>query len=366
MGLPVVADPPLPALLLRWLGPVLDGPLPAEPNATCSSCAMAPAEGQGDRPGGVSFDPQLKCCTFVPSLPNFAVGAALMGAAEGRRRVEARLAGGAGVSPLGLEPTEREALLAREGRAGFGHARALRCPFLDDAGGCSIWAHRNAVCATWFCRHARGQVGRRLWRAVKLYLSAAERAVALHCAMTLDVGDAALASLVEPMPSTPRPLAAHELDERALAESARALWGRWYGREAAFFRAAAEEAAGVDAGRLGALGGVALAARARALRAAWAGAEDDAPPSRTRLGALRIHSFAGGVVTVEGYSDYDALDVPEALLAVLPYFDGAGVDEARARCLAELGIEVTPALVRRLCDFGILDAADEERAAASP
>ncbi len=365
MHLPILADAPeLPTLLQRWLDPVLGGPLPAEPNATCSSCAMAPRDGQVHEPGGVTFDPQLKCCTFVPSLPNFAVGAALQGSADGRRRVEARLAAGAGVTPLGLEPTPREALLAREGRAGFGHAHALRCPFLDDAGGCSIWAHRNAVCATWYCRHSRGRVGRALWRAVKLYLSAAERTVALHCAMHLDVGDAALASLVEPTPRAPAPLAAHELDDRLLVGHARATWGRWYGREAAFFRAAAEEAATIDAGRLQSLGGVALAARARALRAAWTGLADDALPPRTRLGALRIHGFAGGVVTVEGYSDYDALDVPEALLAVLPYFDGAEVDEARARCLAERGIDVTPALVRRLLDFGILEAADEAGAPA--
>lgn len=364
MRLPIYPDTPatLPVLARRWLDAALPGPLPDEPHATCSACALAPPEGHVARADERYFDPRLKCCTFIPSLPNFLVGGALRG--PGRARIAARIARGVGVSPLGLEPSEREALLAREGRAGFGHAHALRCPYLDEDGRCQIWAHRNAVCATWFCRHARGLVAERLWRAAKRYLSAAERAVALHCAMVVDVGDAALALLLEPS-HAPRPLAAHECDERPPPGRAPLLWGRWYGQEAAFFEACAEEAAGVDGVRLHAIGGAALAAHARALQAAWALAADEGLPPRTRLGALRIHALRDGVVTVEGYSEYDLLDVPEALLAALPCFDGAAVAEALARASDERGLQITPALVRRLLDHGLL-VADDEPGPGSP
>lgn len=355
MHLPVYAPPPaqLPHLAARWLDDALVAPVAAEPGATCDDCALAPPDGVPFVAGGAFFHPTLKCCTFVPALPNFGVGAALADGGEAQRRLEARIARGGGVTPLGVGETAREALLAREGRAGFGHARALACPYVTDGGACSIWAHRNAVCATWFCRHARGASGERLWRAAKRYLSVAERAVALHCALALDLGDEALAALLQSGVRA-SPLDAHELDDGQDPAHATAIWGRWRGREAEFFRACAEEAEAVDAQRLRAIGGATLAAHARALRATQQGVDGAELPERTALASLRVLSFGEGVATVEGYSPYDLVDVPAALLAVLPLFDGASVEEARALALAEHGVDVDPSLVLRLLDFGIL------------
>ena len=341
----------LPSLSERWLAGALPGPLPAEERATCGSCALAPPEGVPHVAGGPFFHPSLKCCTFVPWLPNFAVGGALRGAPEGARRVQARIAQGGGLTLLGLEETAREALLAREGRAGFGHARALACPYVAGEGSCSVWAHRNAVCATWFCRFTRGETSARLWRAAKLYLSAAERAVATHCALRLEPGDEALALLADP----PRGLLdAHQVDDEQDPALARRRWGRWHGREAEFFLACAEEASGVDCARLRELGGVSLLAFSLALRAAWRPLEDEGLPERTALGSLRVVSFAGDSVTVEGYSPYDLVELPSALVELLPFFDGAPVEEARARALEERGVDVEPGLVRRLLDLAIL------------
>ena len=357
MRLPIYPDVAarLPTLAGRWLEAVLPGPLPAEPHATCDDCAMAPPEGVEHQPGGAYFDPGYKCCTFVPTLPNYAAGGALAG--PGAARVEARLARRLGLFPLGLTETPREALLAREGPSGFGHSRALVCPYLTEASGCAIWEQRNAICATWFCRHARGEVSERLWRAVKLYLSAAERVVALHCALSLDLGDEALALLAWPAPLATRgALDAHSLDDRADPARARARWGRWFGQEREFYAACAAESAGVDAARLRQLGGVSLDLLGRALQIAWRGASDTALPPRLRLGALRVLSFEGAHATVEGYSPYDLLDLPRALLEVLPFFDGASVDEARARALTERRLKVSSSLVRKLLDFGILVA----------
>ena len=64
-----------------------------------------------------------------------------------------------GVTPLGLARPPVQHLLYRHGRErGFGQSVALLCPhYLGDSGGCGIWRHRNGVCATWFCKHTRGE-----------------------------------------------------------------------------------------------------------------------------------------------------------------------------------------------------------------
>lgn len=367
--LPILSAPPalLPASATRWLSHALATPLAAEVHATCHACSLAPPEGARYTHGGPYFHPVHKCCTFVPTLPNYAVGEALAAGGEGARRVEARIALGGGVSPLALDRTGLEALIAREGRAGFGQAAALRCPYLTEAGSCSVWLSRNAVCSTWFCRHTQGARGERLWRSVKMYLSVAERAVAMHCALTLDLDGDALAAHLHAA-TRAETLDAHDLDGTLDPARARAIWGRWYGRERDFFRACAEVASRVDGPQLQALGGVTLAAHAKALRATLTSANATTLPARTRLGVVRIHGLRDGVATVEGYSVYDLLDVPAAVLDVLPYFDDALVTEARARCLAERGIEVDDSFILRLLDYCVLiadDASDARAASAS-
>ena len=366
MHLPIVSPPPavLPASATRWLSHALATTLTAEVHATCHDCALAPPAGAAYTPGGPFFHPVHKCCTFVPTLPNYAVGEALAAGGEGARRIEARIARGGGVSPLALDRTELEALIAREGRAGFGQAAALRCPYLTDAGACSVWASRNAVCATWFCRHTQGARGEGLWRSVKMYLSVAERAVAMHCALALDLDGEALAAHLH-AGARAETLEAHDLDGTLDPARAKAIWGRWYGREGEFFRACAGVAARVDGPQLDAIGGATLAAHAKALRARMASATATTLPARTRLGVVRVHGLREGVATIEGYSVYDLLDVPAAVLDVLPYFDDARVDEARARCLAERGIDVDDSFILRLLDYAVLIAEDDGDARAA-
>ena len=99
--------------------------------------------------GDTFFSPDLKCCTYHPTLPNFLVGALFADADpaldEGRRRVRAAIARRAGVSPEWVGPPRKYRVLLEAGRVrGFGRARALVCPYLD-SGRCSIWRHRESV-----------------------------------------------------------------------------------------------------------------------------------------------------------------------------------------------------------------------------
>ena len=78
------SDQVLPPLYARWTDELLGGPIPAETRATCLDCAMWVKEGRNpaayDPFTGqeISFLPSTKCCTYVPSLPNFLAGGVLL------------------------------------------------------------------------------------------------------------------------------------------------------------------------------------------------------------------------------------------------------------------------------------------------
>src|SRR5262249_38073232 len=144
----------LPPLYDAWLARALDGPLPDERRATCGSCALRPAS--DDAPGQPTVPPELKCCTYEPALPNISVGRILDAAVgPGRDAVERRArAGGEGVTPEGIAPTAAVQAALAGPRFELGRDPALLCPYYDD-GRCGIWLQRDAVCATFFCKHER-------------------------------------------------------------------------------------------------------------------------------------------------------------------------------------------------------------------
>ena len=64
----------LPPLYHRWVTGMLADQIPRETLATCASCAMCVTP-QGAVPNSIyTFDPDLKCCVYLPILPNFLVG----------------------------------------------------------------------------------------------------------------------------------------------------------------------------------------------------------------------------------------------------------------------------------------------------
>src|SRR5690349_17121148 len=102
----------LPALYAHLLPAFFQEPVPEETKATCSRCSMcegncqdavAPVDGKSR-----FFNPNTKCCTYFPKLPNYLVGALLSDdrpeLAEGRRRVEARIDARLGATPQWLSP----------------------------------------------------------------------------------------------------------------------------------------------------------------------------------------------------------------------------------------------------------------------
>jgi len=192
MQLPVAPEPvhsPFAPLQARWMDELFQGPLPPERLATCSDCAKL--DKPGAPPDPEAYNPETKCCTYLPMLHNFLVGALLEDGdpqlASGRATVEARIDAGEAVTPLGLYATQ-EYLARYDAGARFGRDLSLRCPhYLHLEGGkCGVWRHRESTCSTWFCNYERGEMGKTFWKqGVAPMLRAAELALALRVAQEL-------------------------------------------------------------------------------------------------------------------------------------------------------------------------------------
>jgi hypothetical protein len=337
----VPSDQPdvLPPLYARWASEFLSGAIPAETAATCNDCAMLCGTPGKVRPPAAApfFDPYTKCCTYLPALPNFLVGRMLEDDSRefawGRITLEARLAEGIAVTPLGIGRSNAyELLYATSGKSFFGRDRSMRCPhYLDENGGqCGIWRHRAAVCATWFCKYVRGAVGQRFWQALHRLLSAVERELSSWCARELGVDDAADAGR-------------------------RQAFGDWSGRERRFFQECARL---VDALRwrdVERICGPEVRALTKRTREAFDSLRSRAIPRRLRVGSFKVIGPRQRSSIVEGYDGGDRIELPSLVLDALHYFDGSPSTAHALRTIrAETGLTIERDFVRLLVDFEIL------------
>jgi hypothetical protein len=338
----------LPDLHQRWAEAALGAVPGPERKATCSDCAMCPKA--GSLPVGArAFDPRVKCCTFVPELPNFLVGRIVRdddpAMAAGRASVEARIAAGAGVTPTGLFPTAEDA--ARFAAAGDYQGRRvdLRCPhYVESTGACGIWKHRNGSCATWFCKHDRGARGQAVWLALQAVFRDAEAAVALWCVEQLGVDPAVTARLLQPADKRTSPSSPAEVP---------AFWGGWTGRERELYVRAAELADGLGWDDVMRMGGVSLQARVRIAKAAAAQLQAGLP-ERPRLARWSTLAQGEDAALVTTYSPHDPLVLPAALFSVLHFFDGRPAADAFAAMRDERGVLLDEELVRVMLDHGLI------------
>ncbi|MGC6493619.1 MAG: hypothetical protein ACON5B_12340 [Myxococcota bacterium] len=156
---------------LSWFKAVVGRPPPPERSATCHDCPMCAAR---------DFHPVLKCCTYIPALTNAAVGKVLTRGGEGARRVRHQLDKGLG-NGRWLQPSPHAEATYDRVHDQFGATRELRCPYVTEAGACSIWEDRNAICATWFCQHDAGEQGAAMWDAAADLFHFAEGGLAVLC-----------------------------------------------------------------------------------------------------------------------------------------------------------------------------------------
>jgi Fe-S-cluster containining protein len=351
----------MPAVYRGWLPGLFDRPMLEESRATCADCAMCD---KGGAPGGLRagfFRPEVKCCSYHPTLPNYLVGAALRDTspdlASGRTRLRQKIAARVGVTAVWLAAPRKYLVLydaARE--SSFGRSESLLCPYFDrGAGNCSIWPYRESVCATFFCKHGSGASGHAFWRALKRYLSHVETSLARHAATTLRGS--------EPPPDLPRTkLTREDLEDRPPTDADYAShWGDWIGREEEFYVGCAALVEGLDEAAIarvvGRSGGDEL------LRDATTRYDVVANPkihARLTLNpALAVTpAEAGGGVGVTSYSAYDPLFLTQDLYDALKEFSGKElVTEVLARLRRDHDVELPESLLLEMQVFGVMTEA---------
>lgn len=156
-----------------------------EKKATCDNCLRS-----RDRRFAYTYKPDLKCCTFHPYLPNYAVGALLSqqtvtpGILELKRKIQNREF----AFPIGvMAPFDYQFAFLTKEEEQFGNERSLLCPYYDRGENrCSIWQYRGVVCTSFYCRSDYGQDGQKFWAVFSDYLSYVEMALAEECLVQMD------------------------------------------------------------------------------------------------------------------------------------------------------------------------------------
>jgi hypothetical protein len=211
------------------------------------------------------------------------------------------------------------------------------------------------VCATWYCKHERGDTGFRFWRLTDKLLREVESDLALWCAAELGAASAEMAGLD---PETPDQPDVSELGGPVNRERYRELWGEWEGRERDLYRACAKLVEPLDWSGVLAICGPRARVLEQLVKDAGRNLMSDAIPERLRLGSFEVSQAAGGELRATSYSPYDPVKLPDGLADVLRYFDGRPTDEILAAILAEKNVALDLRLVRRMVDFGILKSAE--------
>jgi hypothetical protein len=353
----------LPPLYAGWMAELLPGPIPRESRATCDNCAMVAPAGRQHDSREHYFSPAIKCCTYVPTLRNFLTGRILADtdptAEPGKATVIKRIAGGIGVTPLGLAKSPVfKVLYERASTSSFGRNRTLVCPhYLADSGRCGIWRHRESTCTTWFCKHLRGDVGFHFWRrSLHQLLVAVEEELCRWCVVELEFDDDTLRHLFAAASdsSEVESLTVESLDNRVDRDSYNQMWGKWVGREQEFFVACARLVDRLTWQDVLEISGPEVRALARLTKQAYDRLMTDEIAPTLTVGSMQLVQITHDAARVMTYSEYDPLDIPRAMFEVLPYFDGRPTEEALAVIESEKGMRLDPALVRKMTDFELL------------
>lgn len=362
--LPVLpASEPLPVLYARWTDEFLGGPIPRESNATCTSCAMID-HSEAPSGGAAVFRSDTKCCSLVPAIPNFLVGQVLRDSApegeNGRESILARIEDAVSVTPLALSMPATFTILYKAGPGAFGKSRSFRCPhFVDlDGGKCGVWQHRSAVCATYFCKHARGWVGREFWSELRELFNLAEYELSLWSAVSLGLEPDCISALLQMRLASVADRLPAELMESERETSMLRFWGGWRGREIEFYKKCSALVSSLTWTQVLNLCGATLRVRQSLVERAYERLISRKVPRRLACAALTSYPMGRSFVRVSTYSPLDPLLLSEKVFAVLHYFDGSPTNETLERIAAESNTVLSEELVRTLVDYGLLREVD--------
>lgn len=138
----------------------------SETRATCDSCAKAPPKYK--KPD--YYESHLKCCTFQPYIPNYALGAILSEPSarydKAKESLRKKIARREYCLPVGMVAPARYQIEFLENKKSiFGRDEDYLCSFYDrQKNQCGIWHYRGAVCTSFYCFSSYGSEGIKFWR----------------------------------------------------------------------------------------------------------------------------------------------------------------------------------------------------------
>ena len=354
----------LPPLYSRWLGELLKQAIPDETLATCGDCAMC-VKGKGQQ---TVFHPDVKCCSYIPIVPNFLLGRILAdedpAAAKGRETMVKRLETGISMTPLGVAASPTEDVLYRHvtQNQGFGKQTGIRCPHLMAEGGgtCGIYKHRNAVCATYHCKFVRGAVGQDFWSKTRNLLLRVEDLLSRWCVLRLHADPKSLPLLFhaeEAMKADAEK--SGRLSGVMAPEHAKKMWGRWHGKEKEFYRECVKSVERLSWKEVVAICGPEVEANAHLVAHAFKNLLSEEIPKALKLGPFNVTYIAPDFAAVTTYSPLDPISLPKPLVDVLHRFDGRPTKEVVKEISDKDEIELDPGLISKLVDYRVLVDATE-------
>lgn len=210
--------------------------IPPEPFSDCQNCPMVSSSAEDtDSEQSLPFNPETKCCTFTPRIPNYMAGAILSdndpAMLEGKKRITERIRSGRGIYPNGVYPTpEYTRLYTQRASREFGRNSELVCPYFT--GGrynCTIWKYREAICALWFCKHLASARGREFWKVVIDYMKYMQESLINTSAYVCGLEP------VDPYGEGGRPGYNEPHDAADAGNNYAALWKQWAGHEEEYY-----------------------------------------------------------------------------------------------------------------------------------
>lgn len=193
-----------------------------ETKATCSQCLRS-----RDKRFSYTYKENLKCCTFHPYLPNYAVGALLLEPKKtsGILKIEEKIKNKQFALPIGImAPFDYQLSFLSKNENDFGNRADLLCPYFSVADNqCSIWQYRGVVCTSFYCRSDYGQDGQKFWSVFSDYLSYVEMALAEECLVQTDFSPRDISDQL--MYLNKREFTSAEQAQKSLSDSVdRSLW----------------------------------------------------------------------------------------------------------------------------------------------
>lgn len=224
-----------------------------EKTATCDDCVCSKAC-RGDLP---FYRKDLKCCTFHPYLPNYAVGALLDAdwvSVEMKNTLISKIKNREYALPMGIfVPLTYQVKFNNRNPSDFGNKEEFLCPYYDQGHQrCGIWKYRGAVCTSYFCTSDRGDEGLRFWELLGDYLHVGEMVFAQDCIVSMGLSPESIDAQLEYIncqSGTPEELSSNSMSEALFKHH----WMEWDGDIIEFYRGCFKYISSLDVAQIGEL-----------------------------------------------------------------------------------------------------------------